>query len=281
MRYGLTLPIAGPCGDVRFLAEIAHLAEAAGWDGVFLEDYIVHHFAPGLLPVCDPWIALTAMALATRRIRLGTSVTPLSRRRPWKVAREMATLDHLSDGRMIFGVGIGDLGDWGFARVSEVTDDKQRAERLDEALDVIAGLWRGEPFSYRGNHYQVRDLTMVPAPLQKPRIPIWIGGAWPHRRPALRASRWDGFVSYRVYPDGSQSALGTDDIAAIRKLIDANRSASTPFDLCAGGYPRGDDLASYRRQLEEAAAAGVTWWNEYVVGPADDVRAIIGAGPPV
>ena len=280
MRHAISLPIAGACGDVRFMAEMAHVAEDAGWDGVFLEDYIVHHLAPGQLPVCDPWIALTAMALSTSRVRLGTAVTPLSRRRPWKVAREVATLDQLSNGRMILGVGIGDLNDWGFSRVGEVTDDKHRAKRLDEGLDVIAGLWSGKPFSYRGRHFNVSDVTFIPTPVQQPRVTIWVGGAWPHRRPVIRAARWDGFMGYRIYPDGSQSALGPDDLTGIRALIASKRTDMSQFDVCGGAFPHSEDAAVYRRLLDEASAAGATWWQEYVIGPAEDIRERIKGGPP-
>lgn len=136
MRYGLSLPNGGVCGDARVLAELGCLAEEAGWDGVFVEDYIVHQ-SDGAVPTCDPWIALAAMAVGTKRIRLGTSVTPLNRRRPWKVAREAVALDQLSNGRFILGVGSGDVGEAGFSRVNEVRDAKERAKILDEALDII------------------------------------------------------------------------------------------------------------------------------------------------
>jgi len=152
MRYGLCLPNGGACADARTLAGLAHLAEEAGWDGVFLEDYIVwqgHQDAP----TYDPWVALAAMALQTERIRLGTQVTPLSRRRPWKVARETVTLDHLSNRRLILGVGLGDTSiDVSFTHFAEVTDARLRSKMLDEALDVLVGLWSGQPFSYHGEH---------------------------------------------------------------------------------------------------------------------------------
>src|SRR5438067_2363908 len=149
MRYGLELPNAGLGGDALTLAGLAALAEEVGWDGVFLEDYIVHHSAP-YTPTYDPWVSLAAMAMRTERIRLGTTVTPLSRRRPWKLARETVTLDHLSNGRLILGVGLGDVNDPGFTRMGEVTDAKQRARILDEALDVLVGLWSGQPFNHHG-----------------------------------------------------------------------------------------------------------------------------------
>ncbi|MGH2516609.1 MAG: LLM class flavin-dependent oxidoreductase, partial [Ktedonobacterales bacterium] len=193
MQYGLELPNGGAWGDARVLGELARLAEEAGWDGVFLEDYIVHHTARDA-ETYDPWVALAAMALRTERVRLGTTVTPLSRRRPWKVARETMTLDHLSNGRLILGVGVGDVGEAGFGPVGEETDTKRRAAMLDEALEVLVGLWSGEPFSYNGQFYTIRDVTLRPRPVQRPRIPIWVGGSWPNRGPIRRAARWDGFV---------------------------------------------------------------------------------------
>src|SRR5579871_3965037 len=136
MKYGLELPNAGIGGDARTLGDLAALAEEAGWDGIFLEDYIVWQ-GHADVPTYDPWVALAAMALRTERIGLGTMVTPLARRRPWKVARETITLDHLSRGRLILGVGAGDVGDPGFGAVGEAMDPAQRARMLDEALDVL------------------------------------------------------------------------------------------------------------------------------------------------
>lgn len=147
MKYGIGVVPAGEV-DVHALAELAHLAEQAGWDGFFIEDYITHWSAPDV-PTVDPWIGLAAAAMRTQRIRLGTMITPLPRRRPWKVAREAVTLDHLSDGRLILGVGLGGAHDpMNFDRLGEVTGLRQRAELLDEALDIIAGLWSGQSFSY-------------------------------------------------------------------------------------------------------------------------------------
>src|SRR5258708_28466167 len=146
MQYGIELPCAGAWGDARTSAELAALAEASGWDGVFLEDYIVWQNNQAM-PTYDPWITLAAMALRTQRVRLGTAVTPLTRRRPWKLAKETATLDQLSNGRMILGVGLGDAGA-SFDAFGEVTDVAQRAALLDDALAVLVGLWSGAPFSY-------------------------------------------------------------------------------------------------------------------------------------
>src|SRR5258708_1383122 len=238
MQHGLELPNMCPGGNVQVLVQLACLAEEAGWDGVFLEDYIIHHAATDA-PTFDPWVVLTAIALRTERVRLGTTITPLSRRRPWKLAREAVTLDHLSNGRLILGVGIGDRGDPGFAQVGEITDAKQRARMLDEALDVLVGLWSGQPFSYRGEHYQVRDVTFLPRPMQQPRIPIWVGGSWPHKGPVQRAARWDGIVPYKDTHGRGWQDMTPDDVQALKAEISSQRSASFEIMLC--GRARGMD----------------------------------------
>jgi alkanesulfonate monooxygenase SsuD/methylene tetrahydromethanopterin reductase-like flavin-dependent oxidoreductase (luciferase family) len=147
VRYGLNLPNGRPCGDAQSLAQLAALAEESGWDGVFLEDYIIYQNRQEV-PTYDPWVALAAMAMQTERVRLGTEVTPLARRRPWKVARETVTLDHLSNGRLTLGIGLGSPDDISFALFGDGTQTAARATILDEALDVLVGLWSGQPFSY-------------------------------------------------------------------------------------------------------------------------------------
>jgi alkanesulfonate monooxygenase SsuD/methylene tetrahydromethanopterin reductase-like flavin-dependent oxidoreductase (luciferase family) len=267
MQYGLEIGAAGRC-DARALGELARLAEEAGWDGIFLEDYIVHWSGQ---ETHDPWIALAAMALNTRHIRLGTTVTPLSRRRPWKLARETVTLDHLSGGRLILGVGLGHVSEPGFARVGEVTDDRQRARRLDEALDVLVGLWSGESFSYRGEHYQVREATFLPKPVQRPRIPIWVGGGWPSKGPAQRAARWDGACFYDMTPG---------KVRALKAFVEEQRGTSARFDIAVGGSPRRGDEAHDRARLTQMAEAGATWWMEGI-DPAEleVIRSAIRRGP--
>src|SRR6266852_4690072 len=148
VQFAINTPNFGSFGDARLLAELAQEAEDAGWDGFFVWDHIGGSSFQAI-PMADPWVALTAMAMATSRIKLGPIVTPLPRRRPWKLARETVTLDHLSEGRLILGVGLGDVHDPGFVQVGEVTDSRQRARMLDEALDILVGLWSGQPFSYQ------------------------------------------------------------------------------------------------------------------------------------
>lgn len=271
-KYGLELPIGGVCGYARTLADMASLAEESGWDGVFLEDYIVLWVAHDA-PTCDPWISLPAMALCTKRIRIGTTVTPLSRRRPWKVAREAVTLDHLSDGRLILGVGLGDVNEPGFTKVGEVTDDKQRAKRLDEALDILAGLWSGKPFTYEGQYYQINEVTFLPKPLQTPRIPIWIGGNWPRKGPVWLAMRWDGFLP-------AAPPMEPEEVRELRALVQSRRIASGQFDIAIGGRERIADWDQERATIRSLAKAGATWWLESIE-PADldAMRANIKMGP--
>lgn len=263
MRYGLELPNMCLNDDVQALVELACLAEEAGWDGVFLEDYIVHWSSKDA-PTFDPWITLAAMAQCTKSIRLGTTVTPLSRRRPWKLAREAVTVDHLSNGRLILGVGLGDVNDPGFTRVGEVTDARQRARILDEALDVLVGLWSGQPFNYHGEYYQVGEVTFLPKPAQTPRIPIWVGCSWPHKGPVQRAAHWDGIVPYKYTHNGTWQDMTPADVEALKATIESQRTTSTPFEIMLGGRRRGPDWEQERTLIRSLAKAGMTWWGEYI-----------------
>ena len=272
MQYGLALPTGGECGDPSFLLELAVLAEEAGWDGVFLEDYICFQGDP-VAPTCDPWVALAAIAVRTNRVRLGTMVTPISRRRPWKLAREVLGIDQLSGGRMILGVGLGDtgehvIGDASFSSFGEVRDTAARAAMLDEGLAVLAGLLSGQPFSFAGEHYSVDRVCFRPPSVQKPRVPIWVGGGYPLPGPTRRAQRWDGSCLYHA----TTHDLLADDVRQLRA-----GAGDRPFDICVGGRQRRDgDLA----WLREIAGAGATWWAEYV--PAEDrpaMREAVRRGP--
>jgi alkanesulfonate monooxygenase SsuD/methylene tetrahydromethanopterin reductase-like flavin-dependent oxidoreductase (luciferase family) len=187
MKYGLYLPNFEPYGKARFIAELARQAEEVGWDGFFMWD----DFAGFEVELVDPWVALAAAAMTTSRIRLGALITPLARRRPWKFARETVTLDHLCDGRLVVGVGTGG-GDDEWAHFGEVTDPKTRGDMLDEALDVVAGLWSGQSYSHDGRFYHIKGTRFLPASLQQPRIPVWVGGIWPNKRPLRRMAQWDG-----------------------------------------------------------------------------------------
>src|SRR5438067_4066679 len=211
MRYGVSMPNFADYGDVHTLVELAREAEAAGWDGFFLWEHMIF-WRDLRVPIVDPWVALAAIAAGTERISLGPMVTPVARRRPWKLARETVSLDHLSRGRLILGVGLGDPADADFGVFGEETDAKVRARKLDEGLNVLAGLWGGEPFSYRGEHYRVEETVFLPRPVQSPRIPVWVGGWWPHKPPLRRAARWDGVFPGKITPDSRFEAVTPDDL---------------------------------------------------------------------
>ena len=191
LRHGLVLGNMADVADADSLVAYAVAAEAAGWDGVFFIDHLVYppekHRAGA-----DPWTTHAAIATRTDRIRLGSWVTPIPRRQPWQLARDLATLDRLSDGRVILGAGLGTPEE--NERFGLPTDTRTLAERYDEALDVITGLWQGEPFSYDGEHFTIDEATMLPTPVQEPRIPIVTGGFWPNRKPIRRGARWDGIA---------------------------------------------------------------------------------------
>jgi alkanesulfonate monooxygenase SsuD/methylene tetrahydromethanopterin reductase-like flavin-dependent oxidoreductase (luciferase family) len=274
MRFGIDLPTTGDYADVRLLAELAVEADRCGWDGFFVYDQVASE-APE--PLVDPWIALTAIALATNSLRLGTLVTPLARRRPWKVAREAATLDRLSSGRLVLGVGLG-AGAAEFDDLGEAADPRQRAAMLDEGLAILAGLWQGEPFDFAGHHYSLRRAHFLPTPHQQPRIPIWVGGIWPNVAPMRRAARWDG-----VFPHFRDGMMPPDELGQLVTFVMSERQRDTPFDVVLRN--KIGDIAENREAalVKEYAAAGLTWW---LIGTecAPTVEAMaqrIRRGPPV
>ncbi len=281
MQYGLTLPNLDAGGDARTLAELAHEAEETGWNGVFIFDTI-NVIQYGANATCDPWIALAAIATRTEHVRIGTMITPLSRRRPWKLARETVTLDHLSSGRLILPVGLGDVGDGGFSKVGEETNRRIRAKRLDEGLEILVGLWSGQPFSYSGEQYQVQEMTFLPPPVQSPRIPIWVVGAWPRMKSMQRALRWDGIIPARMNDDGTFAEMTPADVQAMQTLIDEQRPQGTPFDIVIEGNTPGEDREKAAATVRPFAEAGVTWWLESVWSREglDGMRTRIKQGPP-
>lgn len=256
IRYGIDLPPFGPLGYARLLAELACEAEMAGWDGFFIWDHVAREWQ---IDVVDPWVALAAAAMTTTRIRLGTLVTPMARRRPWKLARETVSLDHLSGGRLILGVGLGSGRDSEWAGLGEETDARVRGVMLDEGLDVLVGLWSGQPFSYHGQHYHVEQARFLPPPLQTPRIPIWVGGYWPNKPPFRRAACWDG-----VFPlDKNRGDLRPDDIREMTAYVQAHRTSETAFEVVYRGTPTpGDDLGRAAAAVAPFVEAGITWWIE-------------------
>lgn len=264
MRYGLDLPNFGDFADIRLIAEVAAAAEAGGWDGIFVWDHIARSTAyPAGLPFADVTVALSAIAMATEKIRFGPLVTPLPRRRPHKVAREFTSLDRMSAGRVILGVGLGSPADAEFEAFGDAGDARERADILDESLEVITALWRGEPVDFDGDHLNVHTDAFRPTPLQEPRIPIWVAARWPSPgRPIRRAARWDGVVP--VSPAGG-GHLEPKDVAAIRGRIDRD-----DFELVVTP-PDEADPSAYE-------AAGATWCIS-VATDRDAALAKAKAGP--
>ena len=284
MQCGVYVPNFGAFGSARTLADVAADAEAAGWDGVFIWDHIARPFSTDLV---DPWVALAAIALRTTRVRIGALVTPLPRRRPWKVARETVSLDRLSTGRLVFGVGSGSPGgrDVEWASFGEALDGAARGAMLDEALAVLTRLWSGERVSFAGRHYHVRSAQFRPTPLQSPRIPIWVAATWPHQPPLRRAARWDG-----VFPWFGRDAESIERLTSVVSTVRAHRGSAAPFDVVYATRPLSRD-ARGAAEWAAAAAAGATWWLERIEPeyfgatpqgpwPLDAMRAHIRQGPP-
>jgi alkanesulfonate monooxygenase SsuD/methylene tetrahydromethanopterin reductase-like flavin-dependent oxidoreductase (luciferase family) len=271
MQYGAVLP-GGTAAEQ--LAD-AELAERAGWDAVF-----VWETAYGV----DAWSLLAAMAVRTGRIRLGTMLTPLPWRRPWKVASQVATVDRLSGGRAILGVGLG-AADAELPDTGEVTGLRERAEKLDEGIDLIRALWDGET-RYEGSHYRYRAGGPGIAAAVRPaseRIPIWVVGLWPRPKSMRRVLRCDGIIPQY---DVGERAPGPDDARAARAWL-TEHGASPALDMVAEGETPAGDRAAAAGQVTPWAQAGCTWWLETRWSAPEGVgsghaamRARLAAGPP-
>lgn len=269
--------MVGSTGTTTQLLEIAEAADTSGWDGFFTWDAI----SVGEVATWDPWALLAAVAVRTRRIRLGALVFAPARRRPWKLAREAVTVDHLSDGRLVLPVGLGVLDDGGFSRVSgEVTSARERAERMDELLAICDLAWRGEHFSYAGTHYRVDDLLIRPRPVQRPRVPVWPVGGWPSPRSMARAARWDGVVLQRT---GSEEPLAPSDVAeAVAWLRERRDGDLVGYDVVVQDSLPADHEAA-RDLVAAYEDAGATWfidsrWDPSVTPEA--LAQLAHQGPP-
>ncbi len=285
MRYSINIPNFGDFADARTIAKVAAAAEDAGWDALFVWDHVVHDEQQRRdQPFGDPWMLLTAAALATTRLRLGTLVTPVARRRPEQLARQVATLDSLSGGRVIFGAGLGGPIADEYGSFGDVTDPKVLAERLDEGLGLLTRYWSGETVDHDGTHYHVHNTSLLPPTVQQPRPPVWIAGYWPHRPPMRRAARWDGAVP--LFESARHGQAPTP--GELRELVDFVRQqrrdrVEPPFDIVVGGA---SDPATAADLVGPLRDAGATWWDERQVQTnpdhyrAEPVLRRIDAGPP-
>jgi alkanesulfonate monooxygenase SsuD/methylene tetrahydromethanopterin reductase-like flavin-dependent oxidoreductase (luciferase family) len=251
VRFSVDVPNFGRWSDPRVFADFAKRVEDAGWDGISVWDHIL--VADGM-EVADPWVLLSAAAMVTERIRLITMVTPVPRRHPWKLSRECVSLDLLSGGRLTLGVGSGWPTDPEFTRFHGEENLKVRAEMLDEGLEILAGLWSGEPFGFNGKHYQLEPVTFRPTPLQQPRVPIWVAALWPAKPPVRRAARWDGVAPAFYSREKDEFMEATPEgIRELAGYVDRHRTSDGPFDVVVGGDPR---------RVPEFEGTGVTWWRD-------------------
>lgn len=208
LNYGIVLPNWVVEGETERLVEYGVAAEEAGWDGVLLADHLVMGGEEDGYPgFPDPWITHSAIAARTDEIQLVSWVTPIPRRQPWQLARDLASLDRLSDGRVVLGTGLGRAFD--YTTFGTSWEPAVLGANYDEALTIIDGLWTGEPFSFDGDHYTITDAVVKPTPIQEPRIPIVAGGVWPNRRPFHRGAEWDGMIPH-YRGDGILQAEGRD-----------------------------------------------------------------------
>ena len=265
---GVAVPNFGD--EPHGLIELGVAAEEAGFDGFFVWDHIVFSNSGDGPPIIDPWLVLAVVAARTSRIKLGTMITPVPRRRPWQLARQIASLDRLSGGRVI-------LGDFGIFH--EPTGDRARADMLDEGLAVLAGLWSGEPFSYAGEHYTVDPVRFTPVPVQRPRVPIWVGGVLPAARPIARAARWDGVVPIR-FAERSLIRPSAQDIAGVRAQVATARGTADGFDIAVWAEVA-PEPAAVPGLAAPYQAAGATWWIETAKPEPhwwEGITARVGAG---
>lgn len=280
MKFALHLFNFDYFGDLNLLAELAVDAEKAGWDAVFLSDHVNWpDMDTGGVRLdgfhMDPWIALGLIASKTKRILIGTAVTPIARRRPTKLAREVLTLHKFSGGRFKLGAGSG-IWPSEFDDFGDSDSLRARAEMLDEGLELLQKLWRGQDYEHDGTHYQARGRTFYPGGTN---VSIWVAASWPSRKPFKRAARFDGVM---VMSKDYANPVSPDDVPKIRQIIDEYRTTGRPFNF--GVALNSTDNAT--SDLERAAAyesAGVDWWQEGVFPPVENIdllREIVTRGTP-
>jgi alkanesulfonate monooxygenase SsuD/methylene tetrahydromethanopterin reductase-like flavin-dependent oxidoreductase (luciferase family) len=267
MKCGISISNFGVTSKPQDYSKLAKVAEDSGWDGFFLWDHL--NFGRGN-NILDPWILLAVVAQTTEKMTIGTAVSPLPRRRPQKIASEVVTVDALSEGRLVLGVGLG----WPpkeFEAFGEVADKRILAQKLDESLEILQGLWSGETFSFKGKHYIVEDFRLHPTPIQKPRVPIWVAGTWPKKKPFQRAARFDGVV-----PMGTRDP---SEFAAMREYVEQHRKSKGKFDyICSLTYP---SKPKRNKMLREFDQAGATWYLEsWGTQPIEKQMVRMKRGPP-
>ncbi len=273
INFGIYIANHGISAEPQDYIDLAIAAEENNWNGFFLWDHI--HSAEKN-DVLDPFIILSAVASNTKSIKIGTTITPLARRRPWQIARQVTTLDRLSNGRFILGVGLGDPAD--FDPFLEDSNPIIRKEKLEESLVILQKLWKGELFSFSGKHFNLKDVIFLPKPKQET-IPVWIGGEWPNKAPFKRAAKFQGIFPLKA--GGEEALLEPEDIIEIKKFISTYRSIKNDIDIAqiivsSINKDENDWINAY-------FDAGITWGMECIWpgrGSVKDMLALIESGPP-
>ncbi len=278
MKFAIDVPNYGAFGDPRLLVDLAVAAEAAGWDGFFIWDHLI---AGRRIPVTDPWMVMAALAVRTQHLRFGPMVSAPARRRVTKLARETVALDHLSGGRLVLGVGLGSNDRSEFEALGDEGDRRRRGQVLDESLEVLARLWSGEACDFQGDHLRIATPPFLPVPVQRPRIPVWVAGLWPNRKPMRRAAAWDGAFPIGRGGDLSQQ-LSVADMADAIAYVNRERTSGDAIDIIHAGLLSGDRAAD-ADLLCQYADIGVSWWLEHIYPermPVVRLQRLIDAGPP-
>ncbi|MBN2500733.1 MAG: LLM class flavin-dependent oxidoreductase [Anaerolineales bacterium] len=271
MKFGFVLP----SNDAKMAVAFAKEVEAAGWDGFFVWEPVWGQ---------DPWVMLGACAMVTERVKLGTLLTPPSRRRPWTLANQALAVDLLSDGRTILSVGLGAV-DTGFEAFGEETDRKTRAELLDESIDILTGLWSGEPLEYDGKHHTIQKMDFhhqPPPSVQQPRIPIWVVGAWRREKSMQRVLKCDGILVAGMDEKGEWYEIQPQHVKEIKAYINEHRQLDTPFDIIIENTTPGDDPKAAAEKVRPWAEAGASWWIESMWETEDENAWLerVRKGPP-
>jgi alkanesulfonate monooxygenase SsuD/methylene tetrahydromethanopterin reductase-like flavin-dependent oxidoreductase (luciferase family) len=263
-RHGVFLPPFNEFASPERLVELAVSAEEAGWDGLYLWDHVLR-LPEEALEVADPFVALAAVAVATKRLRLGTMVTPLARRRPQVLARQVVTLDHLSGGRVTLGLGLGVDSTGELSKFGELADERQRGDLLDEGAGLLAALLSGEEVHHEGRYFKADGVRFLPTSRQTPRLPIWLGAHGGHLRPIRRAARYDGL--FLIDADNSQLSQALEVVTELRGDLEG-------FDVAVEQNP-GFDSSGYDEM-------GVSWVMLALLPewPAHRVEELVRNGPP-
>ena len=286
MHTAVYAPVFHDYSDPGRLVELARVAERAGYDAIFIWDHLAIEPA-GRLDVVDATVVLAAMAQATSRIRFGAMITPLARRRPWKLAKELNTLDRLSGGRAMLGVGLGEPAGVEFGSFGEDPSPQGRARRLDEGLAILDPLLRGETVTHHGEFYRLTDAALAPRSVQSPRVPIWVAASLPARAGLRRAARWDGVFPIKVpqaivegtvsHADWSDWWLAPEELADANAYVQGLRQEQGPYAVTATGRVADASLAAARARLAEFSAAGANWWLDWIVdAPGSSARTLAG-----